>query len=387
MSTRFRLSDEQQRVVDKARWVAKEYLEPRAADYDALACHTWESWNDLWKHGLLAISVPKPYGGLGADTLTYIMALESLAYGCTNSTMTLHMHSIVQQVIGAIGTPEQKEVFYRDVVEEGKVFGSWGSEPESRGGTRAGKRTVIAPVEGGYVVRGVKHFCSMAGAAHRCMIHCAMRGYEGVDAFQLVLMPSDTPGINIDGEWNTLGMRATVSPTVSFENCVVDRNCLLGEPGAVLKKGVIEGFGLGYAAVYLGAAQRALDFTVEFCKTHQFDPDPAPMSGNIVVQRSVAEMTMDLEGARQVLYQSAGAWEDTNPVNRAVLAARAKYLATSAALSITSNCLQTVGGRAVRKGLPLERLYRDIRTATLMPPNSDRCLELVGKAELDISDL
>ena len=383
---RFTLSGPRQQVVDKARWVAKECLEPRAAGYDASAGHTWESWNDLWNHGLLAISVPTTYGGLGADMLTYIMAIESLAYGCTNSTMTLHMHSIVQQVINAIATPEQKEVFYRDVVEDGRVFGSWGSEPESRGGTRAGKRTVISPIEGGYVVNGRKHFCSMAGAAHRCMIHCAMRGYDGVDAFQLVLMPSDTPGISIEGEWNALGMRATVSPSVSFDECVVDRHCLLGEPGSVLKKGVIEGFGLGYAAVYLGAAQRALDFTVEYCKTHQFDPDPAPMSWNVVVQRNVAEMTMVLEGARQVLFKSAGLWESTNPANRAVLAARAKYSAASAALAVTSKCIQTVGGRAIRKGLPLERLYRDVRTATLMPPNSDRCMELVGKAELDVSE-
>ena len=299
MSTRFWLSDEQQRVVDKARWVAKEYLEPRARSTTPSPATPGKAGTTFGNMVFWRSPSPNPTAVWVRDMLTYTMALESLAYGCTNSTMTMHMHSIVQQVIGAIGTPEQKEVFYRDVVEDGKLFGSWGSEPESRGGTRAGKRTAIAPIEGGYVVNGVKHFCTMAGAAHRYMIHCAMRGYEGVDAFQLVLMPSDTPGINIDGEWNTLGMRATVSPTVSFENCVVDRNCLLGEPGAVLKKGVIEGFGLGYAAVYLGAAQRALDFTVEFCKTHQFDPDPAPMSGNVVVQRSVAEITMELEAARR----------------------------------------------------------------------------------------
>lgn len=381
------LSKPQQRVVEKARWVAKECLEPRAADYDATACHTWESWRDLWEHGLLAISIPESHGGLGADMLTYITVLESLAYGCTNSTMTMHMHSIVQQVIDAIGTAEQKEVFFRDVVEDGKVFGSWGSEPESRGGTRAGKRTVIAPVEDGYIVNGVKHFCTMAGAAHRYMVHCAMQGYEGVEAFQPVLLPSDALGIKIHGEWNPLGMRATVSPTVSFENCIVDPTCLLGEPGVVLKVGVIEGFGLGYAAVYLGAAQRALDFTVEYCKTHQFDPDPAPMSWSVVVQRSVAEMTMELDAARQVLYQSAALWEKTDPAKRAVLAARAKYLATGAALSVTSECLKTVGGRSALKGLPLERLYRDVRTATLMPPNADRCLDLVGKTELDVPDL
>ena len=301
--------------------------------------------------------------------------------------MTLHMHSIVLQVIDAIGSTEQKEEFFPDVVADGKLFGSWGSEPESRGGTRAGKRTVIAPLEGGYVVNGIKHFCTMAGAAHRYMVHCAMQGHMGVDAFQPVLLPANAPGITIQGEWNPLGMRATVSPTVSFENCIVDPICLLGEPGEVLKMGVIEGFGLGYAAVYLGAAQRALDFTVEFCKTHQFDPDPEPMSGSVVVQRDVAAMTMELEAARQVLYHSAGLWESTNPAQRAVLAARAKYLATGAALSVTSTCLQTVGGRAALKRLPLERLYRDIRTATLMPPNVDRCLDLVGKTELDINEL
>ncbi len=383
---RFTLSDAQQSLVDKARWVAEECLEPRAAGYDAAACHTWESWNDLWKHGFLAISVPKPYGGLGADMLTYITVLDRLAYGCTNSTMTLHMHSIVMQVIASIGSSEQKEEFFPDVVDDGKLFGSWGSEPESRGGTRAGKRTVIAPLEGGYVVNGVKHFCTMAGAAHRYMVHCAMQGYMGVEAFQPVLVPADAPGIKIQGEWNPLGMRATVSPTVSFEDCIVDRSCLLGEPGEVLKMGVIEGFGLGYAAVYLGAAQRALDFTVEFCKTHQFDPDPAPMSSSVVVQRDVAAMTMELEAARQVLYHSAGLWESTDPAQRAVLAARAKYSATGAALSVTSTCLQTVGGRAALKRLPLERLYRDIRTATLMPPNVDRCLDLVGKSELDVTD-
>ena len=76
---RFTLSDAQQRLVDKAGWVAEECLEPRAAGYDAAACHTWESWNDLWKHGFLAISVPKSYGGLGADMLTYIKVLDRLA--------------------------------------------------------------------------------------------------------------------------------------------------------------------------------------------------------------------------------------------------------------------------------------------------------------------
>ena len=371
-------------IVEKARWVARGCLEPRAAGYDASASHPWESWQDLWEQGLLAIAVPREYGGLGLDMLTYVKVIDSLAYGCTSSAMTLHMHSVVQRFLEALGSPEQKQRFYPDVVERGKLFGSWGSEPQSRGGAGAVRETLISAVEGGYVINGTKHFCTMAGAAYRALVHCTMQGYEGLEGYQLALAPGAANGMTITGEWDTLGMRATVSPGVVFEDCFVEPECLLGEPGDPLKAGVSEGFGLGYAAVYLGAAQRALDFTVEYCKTHQLAPDPGPMSSNIVVQRSVAEMTVALGAARNVLYDSARRWEASDPATRLMLAARAKYLATEASLKVTAVSVQTVGGRSAHKGMPLERLYRDIRTATLMPPNADRSLEIVGKAELGV---
>ena len=210
----FSLTKTQQQIVDKARWVAKEFLEPRAAEYDASASHPWESWNNLWGHGLLAIAVPQDYGGQGLDMLTYVMVIESLAHGCTNSSMTLHMHSVVQRYIDALATPEQKARFYPDVVENGKLFGSWGSEPESRGDAAVIRETIVSAVDGGYAINGRKHFCTMAGEAHRYLVHCNMAGYEGQEGYQLSLVPSDAPGIRVTGEWNTLGMRATVSPSV-----------------------------------------------------------------------------------------------------------------------------------------------------------------------------
>ena len=270
------------------------------------------------------------------------------------------------------------------MVDEGKLFASWGSEPGRRGGSRAARGTIVAQVDGGYVINGVKHFCSMAGAAHRNMVHCDMEGSRDGDGFQLVLVPSGAAGMEISGEWNVLGMRATVSPTVTFRDCRVGEDALLGKPGTALEKGVTEGFGLGYAAVYLGAAQRALDHTVEFCKTNTVYPAPDPLSHNVVVQRSVAEMAIALEGARHMLYESAGRWGDAGPDDRRVLAARAKFAASRASLDVTSQCLQTVGGRGARKEMPLERIYRDVRTATLMPPNMDVSVELVGRAELDV---
>jgi len=382
----FSLTREQQETVGRARRVALECLEPRAAGYDESASHPWESWNDLWQSGFLAVGVPTEYGGTWVDMPTYVMVIETLAQGCTSSAMTLHMHSVVQMYVDALANENQKRRYYAEVVEGGKLFGSWGSEPDSRGGSGIPRGTSIAPADGGYVIDGQKHFCTMAGAAHRYMVHCTMQGYDGLAGYQLALVPSDAEGIQISGEWDTLGMRATVSPSVSFEECLVDGDCLLGEPGVALETGVGLSFGLGYAAVYIGAAQRALDLTVEYCQTHRFAPDPKLLSHSLVVQRAVAEMTTALQGARLVLYESAGRWHDADAARRMVLTSCAKYLATQAALMVTSRCLQTAGGRSAHKSMPLERLFRDVRTATLMPPNADRALEVVGRAELGVSD-
>ena len=371
-------------IVDLAARVAEECLWPRAAAYDESGSYPVESWRDLWKHGLWAAAAPEAYGGLGLDMPTYTAVIERLAYGCANTAMTMHMHSVVLRFIDALAAPEQKQRLYAEVVDGGKLFASWGSEPGRRGGSRAARGTIVAQVDGGYVINGVKHFCSMAGAAHRNMVHCDMEGSSDGDGFQLVLVPSGAEGMTISGEWNVLGMRATVSPTVTFRDCRVGGDALLGKPGTALEKGVTEGFGLGYAAVYLGAAQRALDHTVEFCKTNTVYPAPDPLSHNVVVQRSVAEMAIALEGARHMLYESAGRWGDAGPDDRRVLAARAKFAASRASLDVTSQCLQTVGGRGARKEMPLERIYRDVRTATLMPPNMDVSVELVGRAELDV---
>ena len=382
----FALTDQQQQVVSTAQRVARDCLEPRAAHYDETASHPVENWRDVWKNGLLAMAVPRKYGGLGLDMLTYVMVIEKLAQGCTNTAMTVHMHSVVQRYIDALASPQQKAALYPEVVDQGKLFGSWGSEPGRRGGS-GGVQTVIASTNERYVINGLKHFCTMAGGAHRYMVHCSMKGMDGPGGVLMAMVPHSAAGLTITGEWNTLGMRGTVSPSVSFDDCYVDGDAVMGKVGLAERVGVGQGFGLGYAAVYVGAATRALDFLTDHSKTHRYSPDPHSLSHNLIVQRGVAEMTLALQGAKLVLYDSATRWEEIrDPIGRAILAARAKYLATEAALMVTSKALQLAGGRVAHRRYPLERIYRDVRTCTLMPPNADRSLEIVGKAELGLDD-
>ena len=370
-------------VLKTASEVANGCLAPRAAQYDAQGTHPVESWRDVWRNGLLAMGIPSRFGGLELDMLTYIKAVELLASGCTNTGMTVHMHSTVTRFIDALASEEQKRFYFREVVEDGKLFGSWGSEPETRGGT-AMRLTTIVPQNGGFVINGLKHFCTMSGGAHRYMIHCSSGVGGALESQWLALLPHDAPGIEQAGEWDTLGMRATVSPAMRLNNCFVGPDAPLGLPGDAPRTGVTQGFGLGFAAVYLGAAQAALDFIREFAKAQTFEPDPAPIAESLVVQRAVAEMSMSMEGARLALYDSAAHWAEAGPAERAFLAARAKYLATLASLEVTSKAIQVAGGRSAHKRMPLERLYRDVRTSTLMPPNLERCLEIVGRTELGL---
>ena len=372
-----------QQVLQVARRLATDCLAPRAAQYDSAATHPVDSWRDVWREGLLAMGIPERFGGLGLDMLTYVKAIELLTAGCTNTGMTVHMHSTVTRFIDALATEEQKTFYFREIVEDGKLFGSWGSEPETRGGT-ALRLTTITPQDGGFVIEGTKHFCTMSGGAHRYMIHCSSGPGDPLEMQWLALLPHGTPGIEQIGDWDTLGMRATVSPAMQLNSCFVGPDAPLGLPGDAPRSGVTQGFGLGFAAVYLGVAQAALDYIREFARTQTFAPDPSPIAEGLVVQRTVAEMSLSIEGARRVLYHGASVWQEANPAERAYLAAKAKYLATVASLDVTAKAIQIAGGRSAHRRMPLERMYRDIRTSTLMPPNLDRCLEIVGRTELGL---
>ena len=117
------LAKDQKDILEKAEWLAKECLAPRAEEYDRAAKHPLESWNDIWQHGLLGLAVPKEYGGLELDMLTYVMTVERLAHGCTSTAMTVHMHSVVQRYIDALATDKQKQTVYADVIE--RLPGEW----------------------------------------------------------------------------------------------------------------------------------------------------------------------------------------------------------------------------------------------------------------------
>jgi alkylation response protein AidB-like acyl-CoA dehydrogenase len=372
-------------LVERVARLTRETIGPRAAEYDRGATNPIDSWRDLANEGVLGMAVPKMYGGLGLDFPTYIAIIRTVAQGCASTAMTVHMHSTVMRFIDALATDAQKRRWYAEVVERGKLFGSWGSEPAVSLSRTLLMETAIHRDDTGWVIDGVKHFCTMALGASYYMVWCAVDGRSDMaKALLQAIVPAETPGIATDGAWNTLGMRATYSPSVTFTGVRASADAALGEPGAALQVGVLEGFALGYAAVYLGVAEGALAFTVGYARERVVRPENIAVAQDPTVQRHVGELTAKLHAARLVLDDAAARWDAATTGARGLLANHAKYVAGEVALEVTSRAIQICGGRGAYKQFPIERAFRDVRTATLMPPTVDRMLEAIGKNALGI---
>jgi len=374
-----------QDLIDRADALAREKIAPRAARYDREGRNPVDSWADLQREGFLACAVPQAYGGMGLDMATYIGVIRVMARGCASTAMTLHMHSTVMRFIDALGTEAQKRRYYPEVVERGKMFGSWGSEPAVSLSRTFIMETVIRAAEDGWVVDGIKHFCTMALGASYYMVWCALDGSgDMAHALLQALVPAESPGISTDGKWDTLGMRATFSPSVTLSNVRIPKDATLGAPGSATGVGVVESFALGYAAVYVGIAESALEFTADYVKKRVVKPENVPVATDPAVQRQIGDLDSRLDAARLLLHDSASRWEGADVPRRGHLANRAKYLATEIGLHVTSQALQIAGGRGAYKDYPVERAFRDLRTASLMPPTMDRMAEGMGKIALGL---
>jgi alkylation response protein AidB-like acyl-CoA dehydrogenase len=380
------LTAAQQALADRVDRLTREKIAPHAADYDAHGSNPVESWRALWREGFLGMAIPREFGGMGLDMGSYIAVIRTIARGCANTVMTVHMHSTVMRFIGALGTEAQRRRYFNEVVRQGKLFGSWGSEPAvSLSRTFLMETAIREDSDGGYVVDGIKHFCTMALGASYYLIWCALDG--GTDmgkSLLLAVVPAETAGIATDGKWDTLGMRATFSPSVTLTGVRVSRDAALGAPGTATQVGVVESFALGYAAVYLGIAESALGFAVDYAKQRVVKPENIPVALDPTVQRHVGELRTHLDGALMILAEAAAGWDSADMLERGLVANKAKYLATEVGLEVTSKVIQIVGGRGAYKDYPAERAFRDLRTATLMPPTMDRMLEAIGKSALGV---
>lgn len=289
------------------------------------------------------------------------------------------MHANVVINIGQLASHRQKQRYFKEVLEDGRLFATVMSEPDSSFRDRFVLRTVFTPTaDGNYQVEGVKHFCSLGDAADRYFVTGlkagTSRAEEGIMA---ALVPRSDEGITLERRWNATGMRGTTSHSVRYNTRVLADD-IMGEPGQLLTI-ELSGFALGYAATYLGVAEAAYDFILEYAKNRVVAPSTEPLAHDRLVQRNLGEMSAQLRAARLMLCEAARIRMSGQREAMALATNQAKYLCAEAGVRVTEQAMRMAGGSGFLKDMPLERWHRDALAGPVMPPSNDRCLEVMGR--------
>lgn len=395
----WRLTPHEAALCDKAREFAARVLAPRAARWDREAAFPAENYADLHREGLLGVCIPREEGGLGAGFRAYCLMAAELGRACGATALTWNMHVCSTLWTGPLtddldmdeatraAHAARRARHHARIVRDGAIY----SQPFSEGGAAAAGAaafgTTARHVAGGYVVSGRKIFASLSGHAdHYGILATEDRG-DGRPSRRDTLylaVPADAPGVEVSGEWDPLGMRGTVSRTLTFREVFVPDDALLMPEGLYAQAAARwPHMFLTLSPTYIGLMQAAYDFTVRYLRGEQPGTPPVKRRQYATKQIAVAQMRVTLEATKALWFQAiteAG----PDPSKEAVMRAwAAQHAAMENAHAVASLAVRTCGGQAMLKSLPLERVFRDSRCGSLMLPwTAELCLDRIGREAL-----
>lgn len=365
----FTLTKEQELVRQMVRDFAVNEVKPIAAEIDVTERFPMENVKKMGELGMMGIPFPTEFGGAGGDVLSYILAVEELSKVCATTGVILSAHtSLCASLINENGTPEQKEKYLRDLCTGNKI-GAFGLTEPGAGTDAAGQQTTAVLDGDNYILNGSKIFITNGGVADTFIIFAMTdksKGTKGISAF---IVEKGFQGFSIGKKENKLGIRASSTTELIFENCVVPKENLIGREGkgfGIAMK-TLDGGRIGIAAQALGIAEGALEEAIKYMKERkQFG---RPISAFQGLQWMVAEMSTKIEAARFLVYKAAWLKENKQPYS--VDAARAKLYAAEVAMDVTTKAVQLFGGYGYTKEYPIERMMRDAKITEIYEGTSE----------------
>jgi alkylation response protein AidB-like acyl-CoA dehydrogenase len=364
----------------------------RAVGVDRDARFPTENFADFARTGLLGVSIPERYGGLGATYADYVRVSEEVGRSCGATALTFNMHNATMLWCGEVAdlldlTPIERErheeirsAMFRGVMEHGHIH----SQPFSEGlapGATSGVGTRAVPVDGGWHVTGRKIFASLSGAA---TFYNVTAQVPGEDVIRLLGVPADADGVEIVDDWDPLGMRGTVSRTLLMRDVFVPASNEWMPAGTYNQAALrFPWLFLSLCPSYLGLTGGILDVTAAYLRGELSGQAAGARRDHPIKQHGWAQMQLKHEQSRALLYRA---------VDTATLDPTEAQLATGWAAAITvmehaaevaSLAIRVCGGQSMLKHLPLERMYRDARLgSTMLPWSAEVCLERLGRARL-----
>ncbi len=354
----FQLSDSQRALQETARKYAREVIRPKAAHYDETAQFPRDLIAQGFELGLLNMAIPEAYGGVGLTHLDQVIAAEELSWGCAGVATSMIANDLALLPIIIGGTDEQKRRFLTPFTESLKFASFCLTEPGA-GSDVAGMSTTIRREGDEYVINGQKQFITNGGQADQYTVFATVDKSKRHKGITCVVVQGRPKGLTIGKHENKMGQRASETVTLTFEDVRVPVANRIGEEG--------EGFRIAMetldnsrpltAMFSIGIARAAMEHAIDYSKQRQ--QFGKPIAEHQAIQFMIADMGMNIQGARLMTYQSA--WMLDEGMKNTLVSSYAKSFAADMAMKVTTDAVQVYGGYGYIKEYPVEKLMRDAK--------------------------
>ncbi|MGE6612603.1 acyl-CoA dehydrogenase [Peribacillus sp. NPDC076916] len=356
----FSLTKEQQMIKEMVKEFAEKEIKPIAIELDAKSMFAEDVFKKMGKLGLLGIPFPEEYGGSGGDTISYAIAVEEVGKACGGTGLSYAAAvSLGASPIYYFGTEEQKQK-YLVPITTGETLAAFGLTEPNAGSDAGGTRTTAVLEGDEYVINGEKTWITNASYS-RTVTVTAVSGKDskGKNIISAFIVPTDTQGLTINSNYEKMGVRASNTCEIILDNVRVPKENILGDPDKGFKQFLftLDGGRISIAALAVGIAQAAFDKALAFSKERiQFGKS---ISNFQAIQFKLADMAMEIELARNIVYKAA--WLKDNKKPFAKEAAYAKLFASETAFRSSNQAIQIHGGSGYMREYEVERYLRDAK--------------------------
>jgi alkylation response protein AidB-like acyl-CoA dehydrogenase len=379
----FELTDDQRRIRDVAREFAEAELGDTIAPYDERQEFPHAIVAKLGPLGFMGVLVPEEYGGAALDYVSYALIVEELNRGDASVGITMWGHnSLCTNHIALFGSPEQKRRWLPRLAS-GAVLGAWGLTEPGSGSDAAALRTRAEARDGGWVLNGSKAFITNASVGGLAVVMARTDPARKARGISALVVEKGTPGFTAGRPYRKLGLHASDTAELIFEDARVPADHLLGEPGQgfVQAMQVLEGGRIAMAAMAVGIAQAAVDQAVKYMKQRSaFGRTLAEFNG---LQGMLAEIATEVEVARLLTLRAAWLKDAGRPAMHA--AAMAKLFASEAAMKAATRAVQIHGGAGYITEFPVERIFRDAKLTEIGEGTSEIQRMVIAREILQLS--
>ena len=356
----FELTETQKMVRDTVRGFARKNLAPRAEELDRTGEFPMKNFKEMADLGLTGIPVPEEYGGAGADILSQILAVEEIAKACGSTALTLAAHtSLGTMPIVDFGTEDQKRR-YVPPCARGEVIASYGLTEPQAGSDSAATATTATKVAGGWRLQGTKMFMTNASVAGTYVVTAVTdRDAEKHRRISAFILEREWKGISVAKKEDKLGVRASDTCIVNFDDVTVPEANLLGERGQGFTyfMKILDGGRIGIGALALGLAEAGYERAVSYARERQAFGKAIGMHQAVAFK--IADMAVQIQAARHLIYHAARLKDAGRPYKRE--ASMAKLYASEMAMRVLREAIQVLGGYGYMTEYQVERAYRDAK--------------------------